>query len=122
MKIITTVAWTGNQAKEVDPNNKWHYGLPLSPHEVDFLRHNPIGCSAWDNIKKYQPITKKGAPAKALFSASYTRLDPAYPSIVIESGSGILSDVHSVHFGRPLSDGTYSDSRVLSIAEYRCRR
>ncbi|MBR1373224.1 DNA cytosine methyltransferase [bacterium] len=110
-------AMTSLEAGKVDPNNKWHYGLPLSPHEVEFLRHTPVGCSAWDNIKKYQPITKKGAPAKALFSASYTRLDPAYPSTVIESGSGILSDVHSVHFGRPLSDGTYSDSRVLSIAE-----
>ena len=28
-----------------------------------------------------------------------------------------ISDVYGVHFGRPLSDGTYSDSRVLSIAE-----
>ena len=33
------------------------------------------------------------------------------------SGSGGIGDVYGVHFGRPLVDGTYSDSRVLSIAE-----
>lgn len=44
-------------------------------------------------------------------------MDPAYPCKVIESGSGGIGDVYGVHFGRPLSDGTYSDSRVLSIAE-----
>lgn len=105
------------EAGEVDSDNKWHYGLPLEAHEVEFLRHTPTGCSAWNNAKKYQPKNKDGSPAGAQFMATYTRIDPAYSCNVIESGSGKIGDVHSVHFGRPLSDGTYSDSRVLSIAE-----
>ena len=44
-------------------------------------------------------------------------MDPEYPCKVIESGSGGIGDVCGIHYGRPLSDGTYSDSRVLSIAE-----
>ena len=105
------------EAGDFDPDNKWHYGLPLEAHEIEFLRHTPTGCSAWNNAKKYQPKNKDGSPAGAQFAATYKRIDPAYPCNVIESGSGCIGDVHSVHFGRPLSDGTYSDSRVLSIAE-----
>jgi len=105
------------EAGEVDPDNKWHYGLPLTDHEIEFLKHTPTGWSAWDNTKAYQPRNKDSSPAGAQFSASYKRLDPAYPCKVIESGSGGIGDVYGVHFGRPLSDGTYSDSRVLSIAE-----
>lgn len=105
------------EAGEIDPNNKWHYGLPLTAHEIEFLKHTPTGWSAWDNPKKYQPTNKDASPAGAQFSASYKRLDPAYPCKVIESGSGGIGDVYGVHYGRPLSDGTFSDSRVLSIAE-----
>ena len=105
------------EAGEIDPNNKWHYGLPLTAHEIEFLKHTPTGWSAWDNSKAYQPKNKDASPAGAQFSASYKRLDPAYPCKVIESGSGGIGDVYGVHFGRPLSDGSYSDSRVLSIAE-----
>ena len=105
------------EAGEIDTDNKWHYGLPLTDHEIDFLKHTPTGWSAWDNAKAYQPKNKDASPAGAQFAAGYKRLDPAYPCKVIESGSGNISDVYGVHFGRPLSDGTYSDSRVLSIAE-----
>lgn len=105
------------EAGDFDPDHKWHYGLPLEVHEIEFLRHTPTGCSAWNNTKQYQPKNKDGSPAGAQFAATYKRIDPAYPCNVIESGSGCIGDVHSVHFGRPLSDGTYSDSRVLSIAE-----
>lgn len=105
------------EAGEISSKHKWHYGLPLEAHEIEFLRHTPTGCSAWNNAKKYQPKNKDGSPAGAQFAATYKRIDPAYPCNVIESGSGCIGDVHSVHFGRPLSDGTYSDSRVLSIAE-----
>ena len=105
------------EAGDIDLNNKWHYGLSLTAHEIEFLKHTPTGWSAWDNPKKYQPKNKDDSPAGAQFSASYKRLDPAYPCKVIESGSGGIGDVYGVHYGRPLSDGTYSDSRVLSIAE-----
>ncbi len=105
------------EAGEYDPENIWHYGLPLENHEIEFLSHTPVGASAWNNSKKYQPKNKDGSPAGAEFKATYTRINPAFPCPVIESGSGQIGDVYSVHFGRPLSDGVFSDSRVLSIAE-----
>ena len=105
------------EAGETDPDNKWHYGLPLTDHEIDFLAHTPTGCSAWDNLIKFQPKNKDGSNARAQFQKGYTRINPAYPSPTITSDSGQIGGLATVHFGRPLSDGTYSDSRVLSIAE-----
>ena len=105
------------EAGEINPKNKWNYGLPLIAHEIDFLAHTPTGCSAWDNLIKFQPKNKDGSNARAQFQKGYTRIDPAFPSPTITSDSGQIGGLATIHFGRPLSDGTYSDSRVLSIAE-----
>lgn len=105
------------EAGEIDPKNKWNYGLPLIAHEIDFLAHTPTSCSAWDNLIKFQPKNKDGSNARAQFQKGYTRIDPAFPSPTITSDSGQIGGLATIHFGRPLSDGTYSDSRVLSIAE-----
>ena len=105
------------EAGDIDPDNKWHYGLPLSEHEIEFLKHTPTGCSAWDNIVMYQPKNKSGSNSGALFQRGFSRMNPAAPSPTITSDSGQIGGLATIHFGRPLSDGTYSDSRVLSIAE-----
>ena len=105
------------EAGEVDPNNKWHYGVALEAHEIEFLQHTPTGCSAWDNLPIFQPKNKDGSNARGQFQKGYTRIDPAFPSPTITSDSGQIGGLATIHFGRPLSDGTYSDSRVLSIAE-----
>lgn len=105
------------EAGEIDPENKWNYGLPLIAHEIDFLAHTPTGCSAWDNLPIFQPKNKDGSNARGQFQKGYTRIDPAFPSPTITSDSGQIGGLATIHFGRPLSDGTYSDSRVLSIAE-----
>lgn len=105
------------EAGEVDPNNKWHYGLPLEKCEIEFLSHTAIGCSAWSNSIQYQPKNSDGSPARAQFGATYKRIDPAYPCSTITSDSGQIGGIKTVHFGRPLSNGCVSDSRVLSIAE-----
>lgn len=81
------------------------------------MAHTPTGCSAWDNLIKFQPKNKDGSNARAQFQKGYTRIDPAFPSPTITSDSGQIGGLATIHFGRPLSDGTYSDSRVLSIAE-----
>ena len=105
------------EAGEIDPENKWNYGLPLIAHEIDFLAHTPTGCSAWDNLPIFQPKNKDGSNARGQFQKGYTRIYPAFPSPTITSDSGQIGGLATIHFGRPLSDGTYSDSRVLSIAE-----
>ena len=105
------------EAGEIVSENKWNYGLPLIAHEIDFLAHTPTGCSAWDNLPIFQPKNKDGSNARGQFQKGYTRIDPAFPSPTITSDSGQIGGLATIHFGRPLSDGTYSDSRVLSIAE-----
>lgn len=105
------------EAGEVDPNNKWHYGVSLEEHEIEFLQHTPTGCSAWDNLVKFQPKNKDASYANGQFKKGYTRINPAAPSPTITSDSGQIGGLSTIHYGRPLSDGTFSDSRVLSIAE-----
>ena len=106
------------EAGEVDPDNRWHYGLPLTKEEIEFLRHTSTGMSAWLNSILYQPKNKSGSASGASFKQTYRRLDPAKPCPTITSGSGSISDLSSVHFGRPLTEkGCYSDARVCSILE-----
>lgn len=105
------------EAGEVDPNNKWHYGVALEAHEIEFLQHTPTGCSAWDNLVKFQPKNKDASHSNGQFKKGYTRINPAVPSPTITSDSGQIGGLSTIHYGRPLSDGTFSDSRVLSIAE-----
>ena len=105
------------EAGQVCSSLPWHYALDLTPHEIEFLAHTPTGCSAWDNSIMFQPKNKDKSNAKGQFQKGYTRINPAYPSTTITSDSGQIGGLATVHFGRPLSDGTYSDCRVLSIAE-----
>lgn len=105
------------EAGQVCSNLPWHYALDLTPHEIEFLAHTPTGCSAWDNSIMFQPKNKDKSNAKGQFQKGYTRINPAYPSPTITSDSGQIGGLATVHFGRPLSEGIYSDSRVLSIAE-----
>lgn len=89
----------------------------MKPHEIEFLAHTPTGCSAWDNPVMYQPKNKSGSNANASFQRGYSRINPAVSSPTITSDSGQIGGLSTVHFGRPLSDGTYSDGRSLSILE-----
>lgn len=102
---------------EVDPNNKWHYALPLTAHEIDFLAHTPTGESAWDNNSKHQPKNKLGSYSRAQFQRSYSRTNWQFSCDTITGQNGSIGSLNTVHPGRPLSDGTYSDCRVLSILE-----
>ncbi len=106
------------EAGEIDPNNRWHYALPLTDHEIEFLKHTPTGMSAWLNSVLYQPKNKSGSTAGGSFNAGYRRVDPALPCPTITSGSGSIGDLSSVHYGRPLTEkGCYSDARAFSIHE-----
>ncbi|MBP5343829.1 MAG: DNA cytosine methyltransferase [Alphaproteobacteria bacterium] len=106
------------EAGEVDPDNRWHYGLPLTEDEINFLRHTPTGMSAWMNSILYQPKNKDGSTSGGSFKQGYRRIDPAYPCPTITTGSGSVGDLSSVHYGRPLTEkGCFSDARVLSIHE-----
>ena len=105
------------EAGEVDPDNRWHYGLPLTDEEIKFLAHTPTGMSAWLNSVLYQPKNKSGSTSGASFKQTYKRIEPSKPCPTITGGNGSISDLSSVHFGRPLTNGCYSDARVCSILE-----
>lgn len=105
------------EAGEVDPDNKWHYGLPLTDEEIKFLAHTPTGMSAWLNSIPYLPKNKSGSTSGASFKQTYKRIEPSKPCPTITGGNGSISDLSSVHFGRPLTNGCYSDARVCSILE-----
>ena len=89
----------------------------LEPCEEEFLKHTPSGKSAWDNPEKWKPVNPDGTPSKAKHKASFSREDWAKPASTITSDSDYIGGHNTVHPGRLLSDGTYSDARVYTIKE-----
>lgn len=89
----------------------------LKKCEIEFLKHTPTGKSAWDNPDKYKPVTPDGKPSGAKHKASFSREDWSKPASTITSDSDYIGGHNTVHPGRLLSDGTYSDARVYTIQE-----
>ena len=102
---------------EKDPNRPFHYALKLPECQINFLRHTPSAHSAWENAKEFQPVNVDGQPSGAKFKASFTRKDWNKPSSTVLTDNGSICGLINLHPGRPLSDGTYSDCRPLSILE-----
>lgn len=100
-----------------DPERPMHYALDLPACQIEFLKHTPTASSAWKNKKKYQPVNVDGSESCAQFKASFSRKDWNKPSNTVLTDSGSLGGMINIHPGRPLSDGTYSDCRPLSILE-----
>ena len=100
-----------------DPERPMHYALDLPACQIEFLKHTPTASSAWKNKKEYQPVNVDGSESCAQFKASFSRKDWNKPSNTVLTDSGSLGGMINIHPGRPLSDGTYSDCRPLSILE-----
>lgn len=100
-----------------DTERPMHYALDLPACQIEFLKHTPTASSAWKNKKEYQPVNVDGSESCAQFKASFSRKDWNKPSNTVLTDSGSLGGMINIHPGRPLSDGTYSDCRPLSILE-----
>ena len=100
-----------------DPERPMHYALDLPTCQIEFLKHTPTASSAWQNKKEYRPVNVDGSESCAQFKASFSRKDWNKPSNTVLTDSGSLGGMINIHPGRPLSDGTYSDCRPLSILE-----
>ena len=100
-----------------DPERPMHYALDLPACQIEFLKHTPTASSAWQNNKEYRPVNVDGSESCAQFKASFSRKDWNKPSNTVLTDSGSLGGMINIHPGRPLSDGTYSDCRPLSILE-----
>lgn len=78
----------------------------------DVLSHTATGCSPKDNANpKYQ------MPGWGFFEAKGARKSWDKPSNTIESGSDSVEGLRTVHPGRLLADGTYSDARACTLLE-----
>lgn len=102
---------------EKDKTRPFHYAIKYPDCQINFLKHTASGHSAWENAKELQPVNVDGTPSGAKFKSSFARKDWNKPCNTILTGSEAISGLINIHPGRPLSDGTYSDCRPLSILE-----
>jgi len=89
----------------------------LTDDQIKFLIHTPTGKSAHDNPDEYLPVNKDGSPSEAKHKASFSREDWNKPASTITSDSGYIGGHNTIHPGRLMTDGTYSDPRVYTLAE-----
>lgn len=93
----------------------WHYAKVHNDRAVLALRHTPSGKSAITN-DVYYPKKEDGTRIKG-FHNTFKRMQWDQPCPARTTYSGSMSSHNNVHPGRLLSDGTYSDARVLSLLE-----
>ena len=98
-----------------DSGIKWHKAKPLNSRYALAMKHTPEGKSAFLN-KEYYPKTAKGTRMKGFHNTfSRMRWDEPCPARCMNSGN--IGSHNNAHPGRPLSDGTRSDARVLTLRE-----
>lgn len=96
-------------------NIKYHFGTKHNDRHILWMKHTPTGCTAFDN-EVYYPQKEDGTRIKG-FATTYKRISWDKPAPTITMCNGGISSQNNVHPGRKLSDGTYSDARVLSLKE-----
>lgn len=95
---------------------KWHFARKHDERHVLWMKHTPTGMSAFQNNEVYYPKKADGTKIKG-YDTTYRRIlwDEPAPTITIRNDA--ISSQRNVHPGRKLSDGTYSDARVLTPLE-----
>lgn len=96
-------------------NIKWHFARSHSKNNILWMKHTPTGCSAFQN-KVYYPQKQDGTRIKG-YESSYRRIKWNEPAPTITIRNDCIASQRNVHPGRLLSDGTYSDARVLTPLE-----
>jgi DNA (cytosine-5)-methyltransferase 1 len=94
---------------------KWHFAREHSRDHVLWMKHTPTGKSAFEN-KKYFPKKENGDLIKS-YNTTYRRIKWNEPAPTITMRNDAISSQLNVHPGRKLSNGIYSDARVLSPLE-----
>ena len=98
-----------------DSGLKNHWARKHPANQIDWMRHTPEGCSAFNNTSHY-PIKGNGERVKG-YPNCYKRMVWDTPSPTITMRNEIMSSQDKVHPGRPLGNGLWSDARVLTIRE-----
>lgn len=103
----------------LEPNQtsglKNHWARKHPDNQIDWLRHTPEGCSAFENETHY-PVKENGDRVKG-YPNCYKRMVWDAPSPTVTMRNEIMSSQDKVHPGRPLGNGLWSDARVLTIRE-----
>lgn len=94
---------------------KWHFARKHTKENILWMKHTPTGQSAFSN-PVYYPKKKNGARIKG-YESSYRRIRWDAPAPTITIRNDCIASQRNVHPGRLLSDGTYSDARVLTPLE-----
>jgi DNA-methyltransferase (dcm) len=94
---------------------KWHFARPHSEDNVLWMKHTPTGKTAFSNDVFY-PKKNDGTRVKG-YESCYRRIRWDTPAPTITIRNDCIASQRNVHPGRLLSDGTYSDARVLSPLE-----
>ena len=94
---------------------KWHFARNHSKDNILWMKHTPTGKSAFSN-PVYYPQKKDGTRVKG-YESSYRRIRWDSPAPTITIRNDCIASQRNVHPGRLLSDGTYSDARVLTPLE-----
>ncbi len=102
---------SGQKSKIKNHNARIH----IQRH-IDCLKHTPTGHSAFENEIHYPKCEKTGRRLKG-YAATYKRMSWDKPAPTITMRNDCISSQSNVHPGRLLSDGTYSDCRVLTMRE-----
>ena len=98
-----------------DSGIKWHKAKKELDRLVLAMKHTAPGKSAICN-SVYYPKKEDGTRIKG-FHNTFKRMVWERPCPARTTYSGSLSSHNNVHPGRLLSDGTYSDARVLTLLE-----
>ncbi len=96
-------------------NIKNHWSRIHAKNHIDCMRNTPTGKSAFSNIE-YYPKKEDGTRIKG-YKNSYKRMRWDFPAPTITMRNEIISSQENVHPGRQLSDGSWSDARVLTLRE-----
>lgn len=94
---------------------KHHNARVHTKEHVELMSHTPTGKSAFQN-EVYFPRKADGTRIIG-YPYTYKRIDWDRPAPTITMRSDTISSTHTVHPGRNLGNGLYSDARVLTLRE-----
>lgn len=116
--LMETIGHLPSLEPDEESGIKWHdFPKNMSPETIEVLRHTPTGCSAQDNAEEYLPRKVDGSRSGATFKSHNMRNNWGMPAATVMQHNGNPGGHQTIHPGRPLSDGTWTDPRPFSILE-----
>ena len=116
-KLITVrdaIGWLPSLESGEGSLYPWHYAKKHNKNHILWMKHTPTGKTAFHN-KEHFP--QKDGRVITGFDTTYKRMSWDAPAPTVTMTNGSISSQNNVHPGDRKQDGTYTDSRVLSVME-----